>query len=142
MRDTCALVMKKLNPHKSGIDFWVSSLINKNYSQSKLWSDMNQTKVSPNILLMIRSGNNFIFLPLFYLIMWVMNASKNFGKIASLKIWELISLGGVKTHFRKLALKWCSFRHEKINILANIVLLLLMQLRFRHTKHLKMTVSI
>ena len=28
------------------------------------------------------SGNNFIFLPVFYLIMWVLKASENFGKIA------------------------------------------------------------
>ena len=30
-----------------------------------------------------------------------------------LKIWELVSLGGVKYHSVKLALKWCIFRHEK-----------------------------
>ena len=59
------------------------------------------------------SESNFIFLPVFYLIMWVMKASKNFGKTTILKIWELISSGGLKTHFGKLALKWCIFRHEK-----------------------------
>ena len=52
-------------------------------------------------------------LPVFYLIMWVMKAPKSFGKIAILKIWELIFIGGVKTHFGKLALKWCIFKHEK-----------------------------
>ena len=71
------------------------------------------TKVFSKILLMKSSGSNFIFLPAFYLINWVMKAPKNFGKITILKIWELISLGGVKTHFGKLALKWCIFRHEK-----------------------------
>ena len=45
--------------------------------------------------------------------MWVMKASKNFWKITILKIWELISLRGLKTHFGKLALKRCIFRHEK-----------------------------
>ena len=68
---------------------------------------------------MKKSGNHFIFLPVFYLITWVMKASKNFGKIAILKVWELISLGDVRTHFGKLALKWCIFRHEK-NILTDI----------------------
>ena len=63
-------------------------------------------------LLMKSSKDNFIFLLVFHLIMCLMNAAKNFGKIAILKIWELISLGGVKTHFGKLALKWCIFRHE------------------------------
>ena len=71
------------------------------------------TKVFSKILLMKSSGSNFIFLPVFYLIMWVMKALKNFGKLTILKIWELICLGGLKTHFGKLALKWCIFRHEK-----------------------------
>ena len=35
--------------------------------------------------------NNFFFLPVFYLIMWLMKVSKNFGKIAILKILKLIS---------------------------------------------------
>jgi hypothetical protein len=35
----------------------------------KLRSEMNQTKLSPKILLMKSSGNNFIFLPVFYRIM-------------------------------------------------------------------------
>ena len=34
-----------------------------------------------------------------------MKASKNFGKLAILKILELVSLGGAKTHFSKRALK-------------------------------------
>jgi len=32
------------------------------------------------------SKNNFIFLPVFYLVMFLMKAQKNFGKIAILKI--------------------------------------------------------
>ena len=49
---------------------------------------------------MKNSGNNFIFSLVFYLVMWVMKASKNFGKIAI----ELNFLEGVKTHFGKIAL--------------------------------------
>ena len=78
----------------------------------KLWSETNRTKEYSKKLLIKSPGDNFIFLPVFYLIMWVMKAPKNFGKITILKIWELISLGGLKTHFGKLALKWCIFRHE------------------------------
>ena len=78
-------------------------------NRPKLWLEMNQTKVSPKNLLMKSSGNNSIF----YLVMWNMQASKNLGKKAILKIWELISLGGVKTHLGKLALKCCTFRREK-----------------------------
>ena len=47
----------------------------------------------------------FYFLPVFYLVMCLKKAPKNFGKIAILKIWELVSLGGAKTHFGKIALK-------------------------------------
>ena len=45
------------------------------------------------------SKNNLIFVPVLYLIMWVMKAPKSFGKIAILKIWELVSLGDAKTHW-------------------------------------------
>ena len=38
------------------------------------------------------TGSNFIFIPAFYLINWVMKALKNFGKITILKIRELVSL--------------------------------------------------
>ena len=38
------------------------------------------------ILLMKSSGSNFIFLPAFYLINWVMKVPKNCGKITILKI--------------------------------------------------------
>ena len=78
----------------------------------KLCFETKMTKVSSKNLFMKNYKNNFIFLPVFYLIMCFMKAPKNFGKIAILKIWELISLGDVKTHFGKLALKWCIFRHE------------------------------
>ena len=43
----------------------------------------------------------------FTCIMYLMKAHKNFGKLTILKIWKLISLGGLKTHFGKLALEWC-----------------------------------
>ena len=49
----------------------------------------------------------------FTCIMYLMKAHKNFGKLTILKIWELVSLGSVKTRFGKLAIKWCIFRHDK-----------------------------
>ena len=52
----------------------------------KLGSEMNLSKVPPKSLLMKNSGNNFIFSLVFYLVMWVMKASKNFGKTAILEI--------------------------------------------------------
>ena len=73
---------------------------------------------------------SFYFLLVFYLIMCLMKAQMNFGKIAISKIWELISLGGVKTHFGKLVLEWCIFRH----VIAYD------SIRAGHTKHLKMIV--
>ena len=52
----------------------------------KLLFETKMTKVYSKILLMKSSGSNFIFLLVFYLIMWVIKAPKNFGKIAILKI--------------------------------------------------------
>ena len=52
------------------------------------------------MLLVKSSENDLIFLPAFHLTMCLMKAQKNFGKIAI-----LVFLGGVKTHFGKLALK-------------------------------------
>jgi hypothetical protein len=75
------------------------------FSECKLLFEMKMKKVYSKTLLMFSSGSNFIFLLVFYLIMWVMKAPKNFGKITILKIRELISLGGLKTHLGKLALK-------------------------------------
>ena len=103
----CFNMLQIIMACKKKIQTWVEYPCN-----AKLRSEMNRTKESPKILLMESSGNNFISLSLFNLIMWVMKSSKNFGKIAILKIWELIFLGVVKTHFGKLALKWCIFRHE------------------------------
>ena len=42
-----------------------------------------------------------------------MRSPKNFEKIAILKIWQLVSFIGGKTHFGKTVLKKCIFRHEK-----------------------------
>ena len=62
------------------------------YNSHKLCFKMKMTKVYSKHLLMKSSRNNFIFLLAFYLIMCLMKAPKNFGKIAILKIWELDSL--------------------------------------------------
>ena len=63
------------------------------------------TRLYSKILLEKSSGNNFIFLPAFYLTIFLMKATKYFGKMVILKIWALVSLGGAKTHFGKIALK-------------------------------------
>ena len=68
----------------------------------KLCFETKSTKLYSKMLLVKSSENGFVFLPVFYLIMWLMKVSKSFGKLAILKIWELISLGSVKTHFGKL----------------------------------------
>jgi len=71
---------------------------------NKLCFETKMTKVSSKNLLMKSSKNNFISLLGFYLIMCFMKPLKDLGKIAILKIGELISLGGVKIHFGKLAM--------------------------------------
>ena len=67
---------------------------NDNYSLiAYKWHKSNFKNVS-----MKCSENNFIFLPAFYMIMGLMKAQKNFGKITILKIWELVTFWGVKIH--------------------------------------------
>ena len=80
----------------------------------KLCFETKSTKLYLKMLSVKSSDNKLFFLNVFYLIRWLMKVSKKFGKIDILKIWELISLGGVKNHFGKLALKWCICRHEII----------------------------
>ena len=60
------------------------------YAVLNLKFEMKMTKIYLKILLMKSSRNNFIFLPVFYLIMCLMKAPKNFEKIVILKIWELM----------------------------------------------------
>ena len=47
---------------------------------------MKMTKVYSKILLMKSSRNNFLFSPVFYLIMCLIEAPKNLAKVAILKI--------------------------------------------------------
>ena len=82
-------------------------------ASSIVWCIKKQTKVYSEIVLVKSSENNIIFLLVFYLIMFFMKVLKNFGKITILKKWGLVSTGGAKTHFGKLAMKWCIFRHDK-----------------------------
>ena len=55
---------------------------------------------------------DFIFLPAFYLIMWLMAPTNSFEKIAILKKWQLVFYWGVKNYFGAMPLKLCIFRHE------------------------------
>ena len=64
-------------------------------------NDKSFSKIS----LVKSSKNNFTFLPAFCLIICRMKAPKNFGKIVILEISDLVSLGGAKNHFGKIALK-------------------------------------
>ena len=57
--------------------------------------------------------NHFLFLPAYSLIIYVMRSPVNFEKIAILKIWQLVTFIGGKTHFGKTVLKLCIFMHEK-----------------------------
>ena len=63
------------------------------------------TNVFSKISLVKSSKKNFIFLSVFYLTICLMKALKSFGKRGILKTWELVSLGGAKIHFGKIAMK-------------------------------------
>ena len=105
----------------SSIYSWSKKLLFLLHSGSELWSETNRTKASPDILLMKQSYLFTCISPDYvgHENLRVLDF-REFWKILILKIWELISLGGVKTHFGKLALKWCIFSHEKKNISTDI----------------------
>ena len=86
----------------------------------------------------MKSSDFLFFLPTFYLTMSFKKSPKNFGKIAILKTWQMVSFWGVKTQFSKWGLKWCLFRHEKKYF--NQYYVIAFDPRFRHSKHLKLTV--
>ena len=65
-------------------------------------------------LLMKSSEIVLIFLPAFYLIIWLMKSLKNFEKISFLKIWQMVFFWGAKIYFGKFLLKWSIFRSGKI----------------------------
>ena len=65
-------------------------------------------------LLMKSSEIVLIFLPAFYLIIWLMKSLKNFEKISFLKIWQTIFFWGAKIYFGKFLLKRSIFRSGKI----------------------------
>ena len=83
----------------------------------KLCSVKKDTKLN-QVFCLFR--NHFHFLPGFYLILWLMTSLNKFEKITILKKWQLVFFWGIKTYFDILPLKWCFFRHEKINILNKI----------------------
>ena len=65
--------------------------------QNKDWGLKKYTKWD-SICLIKSSEIVFIFIPAFYLIIWLMTSPKNFEKIAILKIWQLFFFWGVKTN--------------------------------------------
>ena len=77
----------------------------RGYLETKDWSEMKMTNVFSKISLVKSSKKFFIFLSVFYLTICLMKALKSFGKRGILKTWELVSLGGAKIHFGKIAMK-------------------------------------
>ena len=68
---------------------------------TKVCTLKNNTKL--NWIFLIKSSEIvFIFLPAFYLIMWLMTSSKIFEKITILKIWQRFFFWCVKTHVGKI----------------------------------------
>ena len=72
-----------------------SKIVIDNYSLSAFkWHKSNIKN-----LLMKSSDIVFIFLPAFYLVIWLMTSPKNFEKMSILKIWQLVFFWCVETHF-------------------------------------------
>ena len=72
--------------------------------QNKDWGLKKYTKWD-SICLIKSSEIVFIFIPAFYLIIWLMTSPKNFEKIAILKIWQLF--------FFKI-LWWCHKSYNQV----------------------------
>ena len=103
--------------------------------KSKLCSVKKDTKLN-QVFCIIKSWEIIsISLPEFYLIIWLMRSPKNFEKIPILKTWQVDFFWGIKTYFGKMML----FQAWKNKYHIQNMSLLLTKLRFRHSKHLKMT---
>ena len=73
-------------------------------SQPKVCSVEKETKLNQVFCVIKSSKIIFIFLPEFYLIIWLMTSPKNFEKIPILKTWQQIFFWGIKTYFGKMML--------------------------------------
>ena len=71
---------------------------------TKVCSVKKETKLNKFFCLIKSSKIIFIFLPEFYLIIWLMTSPKNFEKIPILKTWQQIFFWGIKTYFGKMML--------------------------------------
>ena len=91
---------------------WLVKILNEE-SLSKVWTIKNNTNLNSIFCLIKSSKLGFIFLPAFYLFMWLMKSSNSFEKIAIQEIWQLVFFWVIKTYFGILPLKWCIFRHGK-----------------------------
>ena len=78
--------------------------IHSHFSALKVCTLKNNTDLNSSFCLIKSSEIVFIFLPAFYLNMWLMTSKKNFEEIAILKIWQLAFFKGHKTHFGELPL--------------------------------------
>ena len=77
---------------------WVEILSEGTFlSSSKVCPIENNTNLNSFFCWIKSSIIDFIFLPAFYLIMWLMTSPKNSEKIAILKKWRLVFFWGVKT---------------------------------------------
>ena len=79
---------------------------------SKVCPIENNTNLNSIFCLIKSSKIDLIFLPAFYMIMWLMASPNNFEKIATLKKWLLVFYWCVKTYFGEMPLKLCIFRHD------------------------------
>ena len=76
---------------------------------SKVCPIENNTNLNSIFCVIKSSKFDLIFLPAFYLIMWLMTSPKNFEEIPILKKWQLVFFWGFKTYLGEIPLKWCIF---------------------------------
>jgi hypothetical protein len=79
--------------------FWLLRVVNQMWYVKT--GDLKSTQNLIQFFIIKSSEIAYIFLPAFYLIIWLLTTPKNFWKIAILKIWLLVFCWGVKTTFGK-----------------------------------------
>ena len=72
------------------------------YMSTKVCPIENNTNLNSFFYLIKSSKIDLIFLPAFYMIMWLMASPNNFEKIATLKKWLLVFYWCAKTYFGEM----------------------------------------
>ena len=98
----------------------VQAIFSHQFQSIKLCSVKKDTKLNQVSCLIKSSETMFIFYLNFIWYYGSWHHQRILKKIPILKTWQMVFFWGIKTYFGILPLKWCIFRHEKMNIFSKI----------------------